>query len=181
MNESIIYIYILYILYTFRKLRLECQSAMRKGYRWSSLSLAVWAPALRSLAPAKRTRVSWSPKHGTLMLANASQASGSGGTWAAGWSGLEGASTSGPWGASWAGRAHRPALERISCNHVSSWSSTSTTSAYFFSSFISTGNGMTSDRVLISSLYCTGKSGGTRSLKNLNAGSAHNILASRIL
>ena len=45
-----------------------------------------------------------------------------------------------------------------------------------------TGNGMTSDCMLISPWYWPGKCVGTRSLKNLNVGkNSHKILASRIL
>ena len=63
-NAQCFYTSVIYC--TFKKLRLVCQSTIQNGYRWSSLSLGEWQPARRYLAPAKRTPVSWSPKHGTL-------------------------------------------------------------------------------------------------------------------
>ena len=64
----------------------------------------------------------------------------------------------------------RPALLYISCVQSSSWSSTSTTSAYFFSSLRRTGSGTTTDLVLISVWYSQGVWSGTKSLRKSNAG-----------
>ena len=65
------------IIGTFRKLLFVCQAAIRKGYRWSTLSLLVWAPALRYLAPANLILVSWSPMQGTFTPQNGSSSSSS--------------------------------------------------------------------------------------------------------
>ena len=141
--------------HTFKKLLLVCQSTILTGWMCLNLSRGSWLPDLRFFAPASRTRVNWSPKHGALIFRNRSFGSGIRGMWANSWSGLDPA-ISGRAGGVWSWLVETSNASfgiNIIYPSFKLVKNIGYMSEYFFSSFTSTGSGATIDWLAISSWY----------------------------